>query len=85
MTYVLHPLDEAEADWVELREPVPEPNRENPQQCPSMSESSSHAFVPLSREEDNLEDPSGILLEANRELRIKLFIGEVVHSQYILR
>lgn len=83
MTYVLRPLNGAEGDQVELREQVPESNRESPQQCTLTSES-SYAIVWPPVEEDDPEDPSGILLEANRELRIKLFMGEVVHSQYIL-
>lgn len=77
MTYVLRPLGDTEADWVKLHEPVPEPDRENPQQYGPASESSFHGFESL-QGEDDLADPSGILLEANRELRIKLFIGEVV-------
>ncbi|KAG8216489.1 hypothetical protein J3R82DRAFT_6601 [Butyriboletus roseoflavus] len=80
LTYILRPLNEAEGDRVKTREPGPPLNHESPQQWASTSESSSYAFVP-----PPMENPSGILLEADRELCIKLFMGEVVHSQCMLR
>lgn len=85
MTYVLRPLNEADGDRVKLREPGPPSNHEIPQQCASTLESSSYAFVSPLVEEDDPEDPSGILLEANRELCIKLFMGEVIDSRCMLR
>jgi hypothetical protein len=77
LTCVLHPLSGAEGDWVEH---VPDSNRGSPQRFTSAPESASYDFVSLP---DDPEDPSGIPLEAHRELRIKLFIGEVVRFLYI--
>ncbi|KAH0834861.1 hypothetical protein J3R83DRAFT_10489 [Lanmaoa asiatica] len=82
LTYVLRPLNEAEKDRVKSREPVRESNYDSPQQCTSTSES-SYAFVSPPVEEDPPKDPSGVLLEANRELRIKLFMGEVVSLGWV--
>ncbi|KAI9460796.1 hypothetical protein HD554DRAFT_2132406 [Boletus coccyginus] len=76
LTYVLRPLCGAGGDWVKLCEQVPVSNRDNPQQCMSASESSYTVVSPPAEAEDP-EDPSGVLLEADRELRIKLFMGEV--------
>lgn len=42
-----------------------------------MSEGSSHVISSPGGEDDS-GDPLGVTLEANRELRIKLFTGEVV-------
>ena len=82
MTCVLRPLNGAEGDWVDSREHVPDPNCDSPQRFPPTPESASYDLVSLPNDP---EDPSGILLEANRELRIKLFMGEVVRLLYILR
>lgn len=79
-TYVLRPLDRAKGDQ-EFNELPPESSHESPQQCTSPSD--SYALVSLPVEEDQSQDPSGILLEANREFCIKLFMGEVVHLLYI--
>jgi len=77
LTYVLRPLCGAGEDWVKLCEQVPVSNRDSPQQCMSASESSYDVVSPPA-ETDDPEDLSGVLLEADRELRIKLFMGEVV-------
>ncbi|KAF8434799.1 hypothetical protein L210DRAFT_3410026 [Boletus edulis BED1] len=78
LTYILRPLDGTEGDQVKLRAPIPGSSHEcQQQQCTSGSESSSFAFVSPSVMDDDAEDSSGIMLEADRELRIKLFMGEV--------
>jgi hypothetical protein len=66
---------------VNLHEPAPESNPEKSQQEVSMLEGSSSASVPTQVEGED----SGIVLDANRELRIKLFLGEVVRLVYILQ
>ena len=77
MTYSLRPLNGAEDDWVKTREPPPQSSQESPQHGISASESYDLVSLPAD------EDDAAILLEAHRELRIKLFMGEVVHLLYI--
>lgn len=79
---MLLPVNGSEGDWVNLHAPARESNPEKSQQEVSMLEGSSSASVPTQVEE---EDSSGIVLDANRELRIKLFLGEVVRLVYILQ
>ena len=72
MTCVLRPLNGVEEDWVQH---VPDSNPDSLQQPIPTPESASYDFVSLPGDPG---DPSGIPLEAHRELRIKLFMGEVV-------
>ncbi|KAF8553363.1 hypothetical protein OG21DRAFT_1604164 [Imleria badia] len=75
MTYVLRPLNGAEGDRVKSGELLPESSNKSPQQRTSLSD--SYALVSLPVEEDHAQDPPGIMLDAHRELRVKLFMGEV--------
>ncbi|KAF9226378.1 hypothetical protein BS17DRAFT_777148 [Gyrodon lividus] len=79
LTYVLRPLssNELEGDWVELHEEMDKSQHEDLQHT-STFEGSAYGLISLLRGDDNPEELRGILLEANRELRIKLFMGEVV-------
>lgn len=69
-TYVLRPLDEGEGDWVKFGEP----KCEDLQHMYIDSGSSHFVSSPGAG-----EDPLGMMPESNRELRINLFMGEVVH------
>ncbi|KAF9239297.1 hypothetical protein BU15DRAFT_88079 [Melanogaster broomeanus] len=81
LTYVLSPLswNELEGDWVELHEEMGRSQCEEVQHTSTL-ERSAYAFVsrPVGDDNPRPEEPGGILLAANREFRIKLFIGGVV-------
>ncbi|KAG9311695.1 phosphatases II [Chiua virens] len=73
VTYVLRPVSEAEGEWIHVS--VPESSLKDSQEGATTAEGSASMSLPV--EEDDLEDLPDVLLDADRELRIKLFIGEV--------
>ncbi|KIK95539.1 hypothetical protein PAXRUDRAFT_374828 [Paxillus rubicundulus Ve08.2h10] len=80
LTHVLRPLssNKLEGDWVELYgEGVNQSQYEGLHHA-STFEGSAYSLMSRPGGDENREEPWGILLEANRELRIKLFMGEIV-------
>ncbi|KAF8838930.1 hypothetical protein BDN67DRAFT_824432 [Paxillus ammoniavirescens] len=80
LTHVLRPLSSntLEGDWVELHGEGMDKSQHEDMQHASTFQGSAYSLMSRPGRDENPEEPRGILLEANRELRIKLFMGEIV-------
>jgi len=72
VTYTLHPIPHSQ--WVNVRQKI---KKAAAQSRPSVDPPSSQLSSPNASEE-NITESDGLVVDANRELRAKLFLGQVM-------